>query len=50
LLVEIVFQRERALPSGGITRIERRFAIALFERGDDVGRIPDGSAVQEQDR
>jgi len=37
VLVEIVFQLERALPCDGIARIERRLGTALFERGDDVG-------------
>jgi len=49
LLVEIVFQSERSLPRGGVTGIERRRRIALFERGDDLGRIADRPAVQEQD-
>ena len=37
LIVEIIFQRERALPRGGVTGKERRLGIAFFERGDDVG-------------
>ena len=49
LFVEIVFQIERMLTRGGVSRIERRLGIALFERGDDVGRIADRPAVQEQD-
>jgi hypothetical protein len=50
LLVEMVFQRERVLPRGGFTGIERRLGIATFECGDDLRRIADRPAVQEQDR
>src|SRR5206468_1927382 len=39
----------RALPRGGVTGIQRRLGIALFERGDDMRRIADRPAVQEQD-
>ena len=49
VLVKIVFERERALPRGGVTGIEGRLGIVLFEHGDDVGRIADRLAVQEQD-
>ena len=49
LLVEIVFQCERALPRVGVTGIQRRLGIALFERGDDMRRIADRPAIQEQD-
>ena len=50
LLVEVVFQRERVLPRVGVTGIQRRLGIALFERGDDMGRIADRAAVEEQNR
>lgn len=43
-----MFQRKRALPRGGVTGIERRLGMTLFERGNDVGRIADCLTVQEQ--
>ena len=48
-LVEIVLQRERALPRGGVTRIQRRLGVTLLERGDDPRGIGDGPAVEPQD-
>ena len=47
-LVEIVLQRERALPRGGVTRIKRRLGVMLLKRGDDARRIGDGPAVEPQ--
>ncbi len=44
-----VFQCERAVQRGGVTGIQRRLGIALFERGDDMRRIADRPAIQEQD-
>jgi hypothetical protein len=50
LLVEIVFQCERPLPRRGVTGIQWRLGIALFERRDDTRRIADRPSLQEQDR
>src|SRR5262245_59081707 len=47
-LVEIVFQRERALPRCGVTRIKRWFGVLLLKRGDDARGICDGAAVEPQ--
>jgi hypothetical protein len=47
-LVEIVLQRERALPRGGLARIKRRLGVMLLERGDDARGIRDGAAVEPQ--
>src|SRR5262245_17496982 len=49
-LVEIVLQRERALPRRAVTRIKRRLGVMLLERGDDARRIRDGSPVEPQNR
>jgi hypothetical protein len=47
-LVEIVLQRERALPRGDITRIKRRLGVMLLKRGDDARGIRDGPAIEPQ--
>ena len=50
MFVEVIFQRERVLSRVGVAGIQRRLGIALFEPSDDMGRIADCAAVEEQNR
>ena len=47
-LVEIVLQRERALPHGCVTRIKWRLGVTFFQRGDDARGIRDGPVIEPQ--
>ena len=47
-VVEILLQRERALPRGGVTRIKQRLGVMLLKRGDDARGIGDGPAIEPQ--
>ena len=46
--VEIVLQRERALPHDGVTRIKRWLGVMLLKLSDDARGIRDSPAIEPQ--